>query len=544
MSSPSRSWPARFCFMACILLVVLQWGMPHWLYAATLQGFQLEHTGDDTVAVTLQTDEPVQYQAQPYQGGYAVTLANTDVSKALLEQGLPVVMDDGARFVGRAVPVGTSQVRILLPNVAPNQYKLRVQQQTVAATRVTPPSLAKAPAPVAQRTELAPAGARTTSKSAPAALVSPAVVGLRDDSATRNSSASPLALTTIKPSSKGLPTTVQQAPAEKSSPVLVRTPRPAAPAVTAKSFEDLARQVVTASPALRPSQPAKRYVAVQKPEFTPPAPVRQDPIRLEPEPYREPTATPAPAAAMVSEDKRWSLSPAWSAPQASWDAALPNNAPLSGATATTEALSPALMALATAAEAEAQSIAPEDYIPFDRVDMEPLAAVETPTLSLLDMDWRMQQAIDDLEDRLQQAASVQANHVLWFWAGVALIGFSISLFLVLFAYRLWNQQAAQRDMAQPKPVLPFSTESVAMRPMLRYATIPKTIPFRAPLQQQLQPQSGISAVAVDRVSLQDLRRRTPWIGGQVEDRPPAPWAVRQGRLGRSAAAARRELASR
>ncbi|WP_303672966.1 hypothetical protein [Vampirovibrio chlorellavorus] len=96
--------------------------------AAELNGFAID-TQDKNVTVTLFTDQRVSYSTEHQGKQFAIILPETQLSQEQLDNGLPVVLDNKNRFIGRAVPHGDGKVKIILPNLAANEYAVSVQQQ-------------------------------------------------------------------------------------------------------------------------------------------------------------------------------------------------------------------------------------------------------------------------------------------------------------------------------------------------------------------------------------------------------------------------------
>ncbi len=96
--------------------------------ATVLDGFAI-NTQDKAVTVTLYTDQRAQYTTENQGKQFAIVLPQTELSKAQLENGLPVVIDNQNRFIGRAVPTEDGKVKIILPNLSAEDYTVSVQQQ-------------------------------------------------------------------------------------------------------------------------------------------------------------------------------------------------------------------------------------------------------------------------------------------------------------------------------------------------------------------------------------------------------------------------------
>jgi len=95
---------------------------------AELNGFAI-NTQDKAVTVTLFTDQRVPYVTEHQGKQFSILLPNTQISPEQLNNGLPVVVDNKNRFIGRAVPAEDGKVRIILPNLSPNDYTVSIQQK-------------------------------------------------------------------------------------------------------------------------------------------------------------------------------------------------------------------------------------------------------------------------------------------------------------------------------------------------------------------------------------------------------------------------------
>ncbi len=101
---------------------------PNLSLAAELNGFAI-NTQDKNVTVTLFTDQRVSYSTEHQGKQFAIILPETQLSQEQIDNGLPVVLDNKNRFIGRAVPHGDGKVKIILPNLTANEYSVSVQQQ-------------------------------------------------------------------------------------------------------------------------------------------------------------------------------------------------------------------------------------------------------------------------------------------------------------------------------------------------------------------------------------------------------------------------------
>lgn len=114
----------------------LQTFMP--VLGAELDGFAI-NTQDKAVTVTLFTDQRANYTTEHHGKQFTIVLPQTQLSKEQLENGLPVVIDNKNRFIGRAVPTDDGKVKIILPNLPAEDYAVSIQQkrrgQSAATTK-------------------------------------------------------------------------------------------------------------------------------------------------------------------------------------------------------------------------------------------------------------------------------------------------------------------------------------------------------------------------------------------------------------------------
>ena len=99
---------------------------------AELNGFAI-NTQDKAVTVTLFTDQRVPYVTEHQGKQFSILLPNTQISPEQMSNGLPVVVDNKNRFIGRAVPAEDGKVRIILPNLSDNDYTVSIQQKRTIA---------------------------------------------------------------------------------------------------------------------------------------------------------------------------------------------------------------------------------------------------------------------------------------------------------------------------------------------------------------------------------------------------------------------------
>lgn len=121
----------------------LLWCNP--VLSATLDGFSID-TQDKAVTVTLFTDQRVPYSTETQGKQFTIVLPNVQLSPSQLDNGLPVVIDNKNRFIGRAVPTDDGQVKIILPNLPAEEYAISIQQkQGAAVARATGSKIAPNP---------------------------------------------------------------------------------------------------------------------------------------------------------------------------------------------------------------------------------------------------------------------------------------------------------------------------------------------------------------------------------------------------------------
>jgi hypothetical protein len=110
----------------------------HFAMAADLNGFAIR-TRDKAVTVTLFSEKPVAYTTERQDRQLTIILSDAKLSKRLIDEGLPVVIDDQNRFIGRAVPSADGKVKIILPNLPAEGYSVSIRQQH-GATASSPAS--------------------------------------------------------------------------------------------------------------------------------------------------------------------------------------------------------------------------------------------------------------------------------------------------------------------------------------------------------------------------------------------------------------------
>ncbi len=112
--------------------------------AAVLDRFEIETAEDrQNVKVVLYTEGRADYHTVAAEQGFTIILNDTKLDEALLKNGLPVVIDNQNRFIGRAVPGENNQVKVIIPNLPVDRYTVSVLQKPADE-----PAIAKNPATV------------------------------------------------------------------------------------------------------------------------------------------------------------------------------------------------------------------------------------------------------------------------------------------------------------------------------------------------------------------------------------------------------------
>jgi hypothetical protein len=120
-------------------------------YGAELDGFAI-NTQDKSVTVTLFTDQKAKYTTEHQGKQFTIVLPETQLSKEQIANGLPIVIDNKNRFIGRAVPSEDGTVKIILPNLPASDYAVSIQQKRPeeATVKHTPAIEKLTPRPVLQ----------------------------------------------------------------------------------------------------------------------------------------------------------------------------------------------------------------------------------------------------------------------------------------------------------------------------------------------------------------------------------------------------------
>ncbi len=134
-------------FMAgCVLLatIALTCGGNSFAQAedvATVEGFKLSSQGQH-LNLALQANQPLKTSTQTQaDGSLAVVIDNAKLSPKLLSNGLPVTLDNHAKYIARLLPGKGNTVKVMLPNTRAQQESLSVNQAGVAqATDPAPES--------------------------------------------------------------------------------------------------------------------------------------------------------------------------------------------------------------------------------------------------------------------------------------------------------------------------------------------------------------------------------------------------------------------
>lgn len=119
-------------YVSLALTLALTFDASYRAFSATqLDGFAI-NTHDKAVTVTLYTDQHATYTTETIGRQFTIILPDTQLSKRQSEEGLPVVIDDKNRFIGRAVPTNDGKVKIILPNLPASEYDVSIQQQPIS----------------------------------------------------------------------------------------------------------------------------------------------------------------------------------------------------------------------------------------------------------------------------------------------------------------------------------------------------------------------------------------------------------------------------
>jgi hypothetical protein len=472
----------RFASLAVLCaVVVLGCCLPGELQAATLESFEIEAT-DSQVNVHLHGSDTIEtLTPQPYQGGMSVVLPNTQLSPRLLKQGLPVVMDGQARFIGRAVPAGNNQVRILLPNVPANQMAVRVSQT------LSPHQASSALPQVSPSTPSYGQVITLNEDDTPA----PAVAAVSSRRSTNLSRSMPQVTKGRGPSQANRPSAVSVArPVAKT----ITMPKPSsdlppptgllAMSVPGSAPLQSTKGMPTTSPG-RPA-PAPGVATVTSPSS--PSGKRTVPEYLK-QAYRLAPPVSAIASAALPSSSAQAAPPL---PEVVWDVPTPSSP------------EPAYLASDWSIDGgygpnEAEGVAPSMvYIDMPTTPRETLHPVAHPSLSMLNTQWYADQAVADLESKLAVAA--KPSGLNWIWVALGFIGLATLAVLVASGWMrqrwaLAQDSAALTTAGQPKHPLPFSIDSVSLRPKVGWATVPKRLPFEAPLPQMMNWSSEPSVLA-------------------------------------------------
>jgi len=114
--------------------------------AGELDGFRI-HTQDKSVTITLVGDQTLPYSTERHDHQLTITLPETKLSKKLQDEGLPVVIDNQNRFIGRAVPTADGKVKIIIPNLPAEGYAVSIHQQHETASTESSSSIASSAKP-------------------------------------------------------------------------------------------------------------------------------------------------------------------------------------------------------------------------------------------------------------------------------------------------------------------------------------------------------------------------------------------------------------
>ena len=106
-------------------------------FGAELDGFAI-NTQDKAVTITLFTDQRVPYTTEHQGKQFTIVLPGTQLSQEQVDNGLPVVIDNKNRFIGRAVPTEDGKVKIILPNLPATDYAVSIQQKRPGQASAAP----------------------------------------------------------------------------------------------------------------------------------------------------------------------------------------------------------------------------------------------------------------------------------------------------------------------------------------------------------------------------------------------------------------------
>ncbi|WP_373532471.1 hypothetical protein [Vampirovibrio sp.] len=142
----------RYQFLCGLLILAgLSFVMENPAQSTELDGFAI-NTQDKSVTVTLFTDQRASYTTEHQGKQFTIVLPDTQLSQDQITNGLPVVIDNKNRFIGRAVPSDDGKVKIILPNLPASDYHISIQQKRpgAAAVKTAPPAEKLKPRPAVQ----------------------------------------------------------------------------------------------------------------------------------------------------------------------------------------------------------------------------------------------------------------------------------------------------------------------------------------------------------------------------------------------------------
>lgn len=121
---------------------------------SVLNRFDISTRSDTSeVQIILYTDRETTYRTRQQGNRFAIDLDDTQLSQRLLDNGLPVVIDNENRFIGRAVPGKDGNARIIIPNLSGDHYKISVVQRPRHTTETEATTVAAAPKPAVKPLE-------------------------------------------------------------------------------------------------------------------------------------------------------------------------------------------------------------------------------------------------------------------------------------------------------------------------------------------------------------------------------------------------------
>ena len=116
------------------------------VFANTLNGFEIQtDPASKSVQILLNTTQKASVTTQKQGKQISIVLDNVELSQEQLDQGLPVVLDNHNKFIGRAVPVEGGKVKVIIPNLPANEYDVSVLQKYPGGESTTSSAMALRP---------------------------------------------------------------------------------------------------------------------------------------------------------------------------------------------------------------------------------------------------------------------------------------------------------------------------------------------------------------------------------------------------------------